>query len=66
MQAYVRPSTLQSMSCPLPSPCNLLVQVTLGLQRLQSSPAVAQPLPGTPWAPASLRQAVLRQRRCPL
>lgn len=48
MQRYCEAQTLESVPCSLPSPCSVLVQMTLGLQQLQSTtkrPALLSGLP---------------------
>ena len=46
MQRYCEAHTLESVPCSLPSPCSVLVQMTLGLQQLQSTTKRPALLPG--------------------
>ena len=46
MQRYCEAQSLESVPCSLPSPCSVLVQMTLGLQQLQSTAKRAALLPG--------------------
>ena len=46
MQRYCEAQTLEGVPCSLPSPCGVLVQMTLGLQQLQSLAKRPALLPG--------------------
>ena len=46
MQRYCASQTLESVPCSLPSPCNVTVQMTLGLRQLQGTSYRPALLPG--------------------